>query len=553
MDSAFDDELEALESVFPDLVITYDTLSRVPTRVITVYGRDIQGAVSGATVTINGTGYTTGENGQVSITSRQALEVTVNAEGYLPVSTTYGASSSNTQNTIYLDRIVTLEVKVVNQYSGGVSGAKVVFNGETKVTPTNGIVSFETSRGTYSCTATYKGNTLEETVTIDQVNKTVTFTFTLDIEDFRPTPNGNIQLLLQRIYQNKVALYITSTTTDYVIDWGDGTTTQATGTAKTEYIHEYADDNLYNIEVQNCGNVTYCSVIKNSPTSSENYKNSLVAYWTIGDSKVSGLMFGSSNNSSYAANNLSVVGSDIFKNDTTRNSFNGIFMGTNISKIPEGLFDNCLNVSTFEKAFRGTPITEIPSGLFTNCVLATNFTGCFMRCEHLTEIPSGLFDGLNNLQLGYYNSSDTYSKGCFEYSALTKIPAGLFDNCDVINFGCCFKRCRIEEIPEGLFDNCLNVTDFSGCFYYGLAGVNKIVMPTFEKITSSNGWKQSFYVYPNPSVVIVPQVTPQPINSDTFSSPNKIYVPDESVDVYKAATNWSKYASNIYPMSELPE
>ena len=36
----------------------------------------------------------------------------------------------------------------------------------------------------------------------------------------------------------------------------------------------------------------------------------------------------------------------------------------------------------------------------------------------------------------------------------------------------------------------------------------------------------------------------------TFGTEVHIYVPDGSVDTYKAASEWSKYAANIYPMSE---
>ena len=32
-----------------------------------------------------------------------------------------------------------------------------------------------------------------------------------------------------------------------------------------------------------------------------------------------------------------------------------------------------------------------------------------------------------------------------------------------------------------------------------------------------------------------------------------IYVPDSLVDSYKTATNWSTYASQIKPISELPQ
>ena len=39
---------------------------------------------------------------------------------------------------------------------------------------------------------------------------------------------------------------------------------------------------------------------------------------------------------------------------------------------------------------------------------------------------------------------------------------------------------------------------------------------------------------------------------DNNAADRLIYVPDESVDAYKAATNWSAYADAIRPLSELP-
>ena len=51
--------------------------------------------------------------------------------------------------------------------------------------------------------------------------------------------------------------------------------------------------------------------------------------------------------------------------------------------------------------------------------------------------------------------------------------------------------------------------------------------------------------------------TPPTITPQTFSPKNgygnfPIYVPDESVDAYKAADVWSGYAARIHPLSELP-
>ena len=38
-----------------------------------------------------------------------------------------------------------------------------------------------------------------------------------------------------------------------------------------------------------------------------------------------------------------------------------------------------------------------------------------------------------------------------------------------------------------------------------------------------------------------------------YATVDKIYVPNESVDTYKTATNWSTYADIIKPLSEYVE
>ena len=46
--------------------------------------------------------------------------------------------------------------------------------------------------------------------------------------------------------------------------------------------------------------------------------------------------------------------------------------------------------------------------------------------------------------------------------------------------------------------------------------------------------------------------TPPTISGSWFryNTGGKVYVPDNSVETYKAASGWSTYASKIYPMSE---
>ena len=55
----------------------------------------------------------------------------------------------------------------------------------------------------------------------------------------------------------------------------------------------------------------------------------------------------------------------------------------------------------------------------------------------------------------------------------------------------------------------------------------------------------------NTTTVICKAVTP-PTKSTTsyYTNVADIYVPDESVDAYKAATGWSQFASKIRPISQ---
>lgn len=75
-----------------------------------------------------------------------------------------------------------------------------------------------------------------------------------------------------------------------------------------------------------------------------------------------------------------------------------------------------------------------------------------------------------------------------------------------------------------------------------------------EAITSIENL--GFYNCPKLLTFICKAVEPPTIASNTFgatSSSMKIYVPDESVDAYKAKENWSALASRIKPLSEYVE
>lgn len=102
------------------------------------------------------------------------------------------------------------------------------------------------------------------------------------------------------------------------------------------------------------------------------------------------------------------------------------------------------------------------------------------------------------------------------------------------------------QLPEGL-------TTIGGYAFKNCYLLAKIVLPsTLQKCESV----QHFMACSSLKTIIVKATTPPIINGDSFNStpPEKIiYVPDESVETYKAASNWANLAENIRPMSELPQ
>ena len=118
------------------------------------------------------------------------------------------------------------------------------------------------------------------------------------------------------------------------------------------------------------------------------------------------------------------------------NNEKGMFSGcTSLTSVPEDLFVNCPNVQDFTRLFEGcTNLTEIPENLFSNCPNAQNLSRAFSGCVSLTAIPEKLFTNCPNIK----NFSWTFA-GCI---SLTSVPEKLFENCT-----------KVEEF-EGIFDGC---------------------------------------------------------------------------------------------------
>lgn len=113
---------------------------------------------------------------------------------------------------------------------------------------------------------------------------------------------------------------------------------------------------------------------------------------------------------------------------------------------------------------------------------------------------------------------------------------------------------------QAFYKSGVTVLDFTGSTFTATkdsvanssSRLTKVILP--DTITSI-GW-DAFAGCKSLKTFIVLASTPASLKSNTFNSTNStfiIYVPDESVEAYKTATNWVAYANRILPLSQYNE
>ena len=275
-----------------------------------------------------------------------------------------------------------------------------------------------------------------------------------------------------------------------------------------------------------------------------------------------------------------------FRGNSDITSFLELIYFRGINKIKSNAFNGCTALTQIALP---ALLTELGISAFNGCILLTNvvlpeslttisnitFNGCTALEEislpaSLTTILDGVFKGCSSLKRVYG----------FENTQVTSIKNETFNNCSSLAeialpasltsignyaFGGCsalakadLASTQVTSIGKGAFYRCTSLaeivfpatlTSIEQSAFNGCNSLAEIALPA--SITSIGNYV--FQYCTKLKTMTVNANTPPTLGSVAIPSTiGAIYVPDESVAAYQAATNWSSFASKIKGISEMP-
>ena len=212
------------------------------------------------------------------------------------------------------------------------------------------------------------------------------------------------------------------------------------------------------------------------------------------------------------SNSVTSIGQHAFEGDTALTTVGDC---SGVVSINNSAFTRCLMLQSINLSI---VCKTIAASAFKNCKALTSI-GVSIESSLITVIPNDCFNGCNAL----------ITVGSLQ-NILT-IGSNAFNSCYVLGTTMNLSSCT--SIGDYAFYGCTNLTKVS----IGTV-CTKIDWSTFQNCTS--------LVY-----VKCMTATPPTLGVNVFTNTTcKIYVPDASVNAYKAATNWSAYASRIFSLTQ---
>ena len=309
----------------------------------------------------------------------------------------------------------------------------------------------------------------------------------------------------------------------------------------------------------------------------------LFAKYTITQDKRHYIIYTSTDGHIVEPYNSSVFDASILSN-TYENGVGIIEFSSPMTTIGDAAFQDCTSLTSVnipdsvttigEKAFAWCDsltsvnipdsVTTIGTHAFDGCYSLTEFSGKFASEDGRCLIIDGILNFFAPYGLNEYTIPDsvtTIGDWAFWYcTSLTSV--NIPDSVTTIGthaFDCCTSMTSVTigdsvtTIGDAAFQECTSLTSvnipesvttigdgaFAGCYILTSVNIPDSVTTIGEKAFA---WCDSL------TSVYCKATTPPAMGYDVFFSNGwgrKIYVPAESVDAYKSATNWSEYASAI--------
>lgn len=248
----------------------------------------------------------------------------------------------------------------------------------------------------------------------------------------------------------------------------------------------------------------------------------------------------------YAVTSVDTYGTIGFSNCRKK-----VILLENITIIGNHAFSNCSKLNSIDLTYC-INLTKIGNFAFSQCL---NLKNIYIP-KNVSEIVYTAFHNCNNLKAITVNESNIYfsSENGVLYnknkSSLLKYPSAKEETFFSIPNS-------VTTINDNAFSYCENleniaipdsVTSIGMTNFYRCSGLTSVTIG--NRVTNIE--VSAFYGCTSLSEITVLAETPPIIQSGAFNNgpDNRVfYVPDASVDVYKTATNWVKYADQIQPLS----
>ena len=309
------------------------------------------------------------------------------------------------------------------------------------------------------------------------------------------------------------------------VDWGDGSTHDTmTGSDLTTLVnqqHTYSQpgDYIITIEVVENSEITFLASNYSSGLLWDGAQNYIQAY----KSAVKSVLIGQG---------VTSIGDNAFRDC---HSLKSISIPQGVTSIGSSAFYNCYSLTSISIP---QGVTYIRDYVFNTCTSLTSISipqgvetingNAFQNCYNLTSI---------SIPQSVTYIGDVAFDHCYSLTSIS-IPQGVTSIGDSV-FNACYSLTSVS-IPQG-------VTSIGSSVFGSCTSLTSISIPQSVRTISGN----AFYTCNSMAIFRIYATTTPTISSSTFSSIPAdciIYVPADSVEAYKSASNWSAQSDKIQPM-----